>query len=311
VSENPSVIEIKALTKKYGDVTVVNNLYLDVHAAECFAILGPNGAGKSTTMSIIYGSTPATQGDAYVLGMSLKKNSKEVKARIGVVPQADGLDLEFTVLENLQLFSAYHGIDPQVSRIRIEDIMKRMGLETHTQTPIYQLSGGIRRRVAMARALVNQPDLLILDEPTVGLDPIARQWVWDFIGQLKLDKVTVLMTTHYMEEAERICDRVAIMDHGKILAIGTPDSLVREHIGQEVFEVQLKESEVLYFANRMRDLGVTYQSHQNGLNLYFKENQVPSKWFDMFAGYKSILRHANLSDVFMKLSGRDLREEPR
>jgi lipooligosaccharide transport system ATP-binding protein len=114
-----------------------------------------------------------------------------------------------------------------------------------------------------------------------------------------------------MEEAERICDRVAIMDHGKILAIGTPDSLVREHIGQEVFEVQLKESEVLYFANRMRNLGVTYQSHQNGLNLYFKENQVPSKWFDMFAGYKSILRHANLSDVFMKLSGRDLREEPR
>lgn len=289
---------------------MVSGVSFSVNKGECFALLGPNGAGKSTTMKMLYGSVQITSGELYMLGISLKKNIRDVKARIGVVPQEDGLDPEFTVYENLEIFSAFQGIDSQVAKVRIEEVLKIAQLEEMAHRSVESLSGGMKRRLAIARGLLNHPEILILDEPTVGLDPQARLWIWSFIQQLLSEGVTVIMSTHYMEEAQKLCNRVAIMDKGKILAMGTPSSLVKELIGKEVIEVEMNPKEIIYFVNRMNSEGISYQTARNQLNVHLKEGQTNEQLIQRFHGYQLTIRQPNLSDVFLKLSGHDLRDEP-
>lgn len=289
---------------------MVSGVSFSVNKGECFALLGPNGAGKSTTMKMLYGSVQITSGELYMLGISLKKNVRDVKARIGVVPQEDGLDPEFTVYENLEIYSTYHGIDSQVAKVRIEEVLKITHLEEMAHRSVEQLSGGMKRRLAIARGLLNHPEILILDEPTVGLDPQARLWIWNFIQQLQSEGVTVIMSTHYMEEAQKLCNRVAIMDKGRILAMGTPGALVKELIGKEVIEVEMGPKEIIYFMNRMNSEGVSYQTARNQLNVHLKEGQSHEQFIQRFHGYQLTIRQPNLSDVFLKLSGHDLRDEP-
>ncbi len=305
-----TVVEMKGLVKKYGDRIVVNGVDLDILQGECFGILGPNGAGKTTTMKMIYGSVEITQGELYVRGLNTKVNRREVKNLIGVVPQEDGLDVDFTVKENLLLYASYFGINQQVARHRCEDLMRLMRLEEYQDREVLELSGGLRRRVAIGRGMINKPEVLILDEPTAGLDPQARMWIWSFLRRLKEDMNTVIMTTHYMEEAEQICDRIAIMDKGKVLTVGRPKDLIKEHIGTQVVEVEVNVNDLNYYGNRLVQSGYSYQVIGQRLTIHLKEYQNSKEVVSIVVGKKTTVREPSLSDVFLKLAGHDLREGP-
>lgn len=305
-----TVVEAKGLTKKYEDRTVVNGVQFEVYQGECFGILGPNGAGKTTMMKMMYGMNLITAGDLYVLGLNIKQSPRQVKSRIGVIPQEDGLDTDFTVLENLLLYASFHGLDKVVATHRAEDLLRVMRLDEYASKPVETLSGGMRRRLAIARGMINQPELLFLDEPTSGLDPQARIWIWNFLHKIKEDMGTVVMTTHYMEEAEQICDRVAIMDKGRILAIGKPKDLVNEFIGAQVVEFDVKDSDLNYYLNRLSTNGFQYQVIRNQVNVHLTEEQQAKDVLNIVSGRKVTMRVPTLSDVFLKLAGHDLRDEP-
>lgn len=304
-----TAVEMKELTKRYEDKVVVDAVSLEIQKGECFGLLGPNGAGKSTTMKMMYCSALVTSGELYVLGLNVKKNYREIKNRIGVVPQEDGLDPDFNVLENLLVYANYHNIPHTEAGDRAQALMRLMKLEEYQERAVDTLSGGMRRRLAIARGLINNPELLILDEPTTGLDPQARIWLWDFFKQLKTEKATILLTTHYMEEAETICDRVAIMDNGKILTVGTPKDLIAEHIGKEVVEFETNPVDLNYYLGRLREAGYSYQVIKDTVQVLVKENQEGRKAIDLFASDKIYLRKPTLNDVFLKLAGRELRDE--
>ncbi len=303
------VIDTKTLSKKFGDRTVVDQIQLQIRRGECFGILGPNGAGKSTTMQMLYGSLLITSGEAYVLGINVQTHRKELRSRIGVVPQEDGLDPDFNVRENLNLYAGYHGMEPEVAQTRSDELLRLMRLEDHSESSMEQLSGGFRRRLALARGMLNHPEILFLDEPTSGLDPQARLWIWDFLAKIKAEMGTVMLTTHYMEEAEAVCDRVAIMDGGKILTIGAPKFLAQEHIGKEVIEVDATEEELKYYRNRLNGLGYQIHSLPRKMNVYLKEFQDNRAVLNAVQGTKVTLRPPTLNDVFLKLAGHDLRQD--
>lgn len=225
------------LVKDYDGVPAVKNLSFDIELGECFGILGPNGAGKSTTMRMIYGHTLPKTGDLFVLGLNTKTDIKQIRSKIGVVPQDDGLDVDFNSFENLKIFASYHKIPSDVAQARANHLLSEMKLADHKYRHVETLSGGMKRRLVIARSLINQPDLLVLDEPTTGLDPQARLWIWNYFENLKAQKQTMILTTHYMEEAERLCDRIAIIDQGQILDCDTPAKLIEKHIGTEVVEI--------------------------------------------------------------------------
>ncbi len=225
-------VEGSDLVKRYGDLTAVDGIDFQVHARECFGFLGPNGAGKTTTMKMIYGLAAVDGGELRVLGLDLRTRRREVKSRIGVVPQEANLDNELTVRENLLAQALYHGVSPDG---RIDDLLRLALLEDRAGSRPRELSGGMKRRLLVVRALVNRPDLVVLDEPTTGLDPQARLAVWSMLDRLKADGVTLIVTTHYMEEAERICDRLVIMDDGRIVAEGSPAGL-RERYQEDTLE---------------------------------------------------------------------------
>jgi lipooligosaccharide transport system ATP-binding protein len=225
-------VEGRDLRKRYGELTAVEGIDFQVHTRECFGFLGPNGAGKTTTMKMIYGLAAVDGGELCVLGLDVRTRRREVKARIGVVPQEANLDNELTVRENLVAQALYHGLSPDG---RIDELLRLALLDGRAAAQPRQLSGGMKRRLLIVRALVNQPALVVLDEPTTGLDPQARLAVWGMLDRLKAEGVTLLITTHYMEEAERICDRLAIMDGGRIVALGSPGEL-RDDFGEESLE---------------------------------------------------------------------------
>ena len=227
-----SAIEARGLVKRYGALVAVDGVDFEVRSGECFGFLGPNGAGKTTTMKMIYGLARVDQGELRVLDLDARTQRRQVKARLGVVPQEQNLDRELTVRENLAVQALYHGVAPDG---RIDELLRLALLESRGADRPQELSGGMKRRLLIARALVNEPDLVVLDEPTTGLDPQARRAVWEMLDGLVRGGVTLVVTTHYMEEAERICDRLAIMDAGRIVAEGSPADL-RERFGEPSLE---------------------------------------------------------------------------
>lgn len=302
-------VELKDLKKKYDENFVVNGINLEIPKGECFGLLGPNGAGKSTTMKMMYCSALVTSGELYVLGLNVKKNFREIKNRIGVIPQEDGLDPDFSVLENLLVYASYHEIPPHVASEKAHLLLREMRLEEYADRSVDTLSGGMKRRLAIARGLINSPELLFLDEPTTGLDPQARLWIWDFIRHLKAEKSTVILTTHYMEEAERLCDRVAIIDHGRILAVGSPQDLILEYIGIEVVEFETNPVDLNYYVGRLKEGGYNYQVIQDTVMILINPTQEGRKAMELIASDKILIRKPTLNDVFLKLAGHQLRDE--
>ncbi|MFA5845792.1 MAG: ABC transporter ATP-binding protein [Thermodesulfovibrionales bacterium] len=233
------IVTAKGLVKDYGSLRAVDNINFEISRGECFGFLGPNGAGKTTVMSIIYCFMPPTAGGVKVFGMNVTESRSEIKSRIGVMPQEDNLDPDLTVLENLIVYARYFDIPKRESLPLAKELLDFVEISEKANINIKNLSGGMKRRLILARSLINNPELLILDEPTTGLDPHSRHSVWDKLNQLKAKDTTLILTTHYMEEAEKLCDRVAIMDLGKIVTIDSPSGLMKKH-GGNLEEVYLK-----------------------------------------------------------------------
>lgn len=304
-----TAIEIKEAVKNYGDRRVVDGLSLEIRKGECFGLLGPNGAGKTTTMKMMYGSALLTGGEMYILGLNVRQHMREIKSRIGVVPQEDGLDPDFTVLENLLVYASYHEIKADDAMRKAQELLKWLRLDEYSDRSVETLSGGLKRRLAIARSLINNPELVFLDEPTTGLDPQARSWIWEFFRELKRQESTIVLTTHYMEEAEKMCDRIAIMDHGKILTIGTPTDLIADEIGSEVVEFESKIADVNYYTGRLKQAGYDFQINNHTVSVLVKHGQDSKQVLSLIAGDRITIRRPTLNDVFLKLSGHQLRDE--
>ncbi len=306
-SSQPPVVDIQGLTKSYGQLKVVDGLDLQVEKGECFGLLGPNGAGKTTTLRMLLGMTPPDSGVLNIFQTPIPEFSQQMRRQIGVVPQMDNLDPDFTVRENLRTYASYFGLSGHEIEQRITRLLEFARLTHKADAQIDMLSGGMKRRLTMARALVNDPQLLILDEPTTGLDPQARQLIWQRLRELKKSGHTLILTTHYMEEAQRLCDRIAIMDHGKIIVEGSPKDLIRDHIEPHVIEVNgggLQNWREQFKA----DDHTRFESLDESLLIYTQDEKAIVADLCEFNDLEFIHRRANLEDVFLKMTGRDLRE---
>ncbi|MEW6353759.1 MAG: ATP-binding cassette domain-containing protein [Pseudomonadota bacterium] len=301
------VVSARGLKKFYGELAVVDGIDLDVRAGECFGLLGPNGAGKTTTLRLLLGITPPSGGTLTVLGLPVPQAARAVRARVGVVPQQDNLDPDFTVTENLRVYASYFGLSGATLDARIDELLDFAALEGKARAGINTLSGGMKRRLTLARALINQPDLLILDEPTTGLDPQARQLIWRRLRTLLAQGKTLILTTHYMEEAERLCDRLLIMDHGRILALGSPLELIKQHIEPHVLEVYGPGLDDWYndFARR---LALRAERVGETVFCYAKDESALLDNLRRRPELRFVHRPGNLEDVFLKLTGRELRD---
>lgn len=301
------VIEARGLVKSYEQKKIVDGIDLVVQPGECFGILGPNGAGKTSTLKMIYGSSTITGGDLHVLGLNAKDNMQKIKSLIGVIPQADGLDLDFSTLDNLIVYGRYFGLSAAKAKTKAVGLLRKMQLEDYADRSVETLSGGMQRRLTIARALLSDPQLLILDEPTVGLDPQARHWIWESLAQLKTQGKTLVLTTHYMEEAEQVCDRIVIMDQGKILCEGAPKDLVTRLVGHEVVEFTLAPADIEYYVKKVKDK-YAYQVLNHRIRLFINEQQEGREAVSLIASSNITIRKASLNDVFLKLSGYELRD---
>lgn len=304
-----TAIEIKSVTKKYDDLVALNNFSLEVFQGECVGLIGPNGAGKSTTMKLMHGAARMDSGELYVLGLNVRKNVSEIKRRIGIVPQEDGLDLEFSVYENLMVFSSYFNIPKAKAKEKIRELLRLMRLEEYEDRSVESLSGGMKRRLTLARSLLNDPQILFLDEPTTGLDPQSRLWLWNVFKKMKADGATLVLTTHYMEEAETLCDRIAIIDHGKLLALGTPRSLIKDYLGKEVIEFEAKSQDLNYYLQRLKQNQFDYQVIDLNVFVHVAENQDVKDVLTLVSSDAIHIRKPKLNDVFLKLAGYQLRNE--
>lgn len=306
----PPVIEARHLTKRFGDFTAVDDVDFTVGHQECFGFLGPNGAGKTTTMKMIYCASPVTAGELVVAGMDVRTSPRRIKAIIGVVPQEDNLDPDLTVLQNLLVYARYFDIPGDVARRRGVEALELMQLQDRQNSSIQELSGGMKRRLIVARALINQPQILILDEPTTGLDPQARHLVWQKLRYLKSQGVTMILTTHYMEEAAQLCDRLVIMHEGRILTLGRPDDLVSQYVGRDVLELRLAASEKPRALAELQKLRLPVEDVGDSLYVFGRDGYdlegLPRRLQVRIDSY--LYRHASLEDVFLKLAGRELRE---
>lgn len=306
---NSSEVLIRAhsLTKKYDDTVAVDNINFQVFSGECLGFLGPNGAGKTTTIKMIHCVLPLTSGGLIVAGMSVSEKPREIKKMIGVAPQENNLDPDFTVMHNLLVYSRYFDIPKTEAQKRAEELLRFFQLEEKRNVIIDQLSTGMKRRLILARALINEPRILLLDEPTTGLDPQARHLIWDTIRSLRKQGVTIILTTHYMDEAAELCDRILIMDNGKIIEEGNPKDLVRKHAGEEVLEVDYDENVMKTLQEKFPDT----QLEVVGDRIRVFTNQphgVFASFLESFPAKGAAIRNANLEDVFLKLTGRRLRE---
>lgn len=306
-SEKTKAIEATNLVKAYGEHRAVDGISFTVHEGECFGLLGPNGAGKTTTFRMIYGSAKITSGELFVMGLNAKKHIQKIKASIGVVPQENGHDPDFTALENLLIYANYFGIPRQTARDRAMELLSMMQLEDYAEKPIDHLSGGMKRRLALARALLSKPKLIFLDEPTTGLDPQARQWLWDELRSLQKQGATLFLTTHYMEEAEELCDRLIIVNKGKAVAQGRPQELIESYVGREVVEFEIGPKEVEYFVSKIKDR-FAYQVMRNRLKLFVRGQQTTRDAISEVTSQNVTMRRASLNDVFLKISGFELNE---
>ena len=306
----PAVLA-RELTKSYGDRVAVDAIDFEVPAGICFGFLGPNGAGKTTTMKMIYGLARVGRGELRVLGMDARRERRAIKSRIGVVSQETNLDGDLTVRENLTQQASYFGIDARAVAPRVDELLEFSLLHDRGSDRIQALSGGMKRRLMVARSMVNEPELVVLDEPTTGLDPQARLAVWRSLERLKRRGVTLLLTTHYMEEASRLCDRLLIMDEGRIVTEGAPPSLIHQHAGREALELDLGEGcDATALLATIAERADGHELHDGALTLFADdaEELLRSIDHDRFPTDSAVVRRATLEDVFLRLTGRTLRE---
>ncbi len=305
------IVEAVGLRKRYDKHEVVCGVDFVVRPRECFGLLGPNGAGKTTTIRMLTCFSPPTAGSLAVFGMPVTPgNARAIKARLGIAPQEENLDPDLTVEMNLLVYASYFGLARSDARARAAELLAFAELGDRAGSRIDTLSGGMKRRLVLARALLNRPSLLVLDEPTTGLDPQARHLVWERLRELKRSGVAMLLTTHYMEEAAQLCDRLIVMDHGRIIAEGTPAALIAEHVGHDVIEVATAGDPVAEarIAATCRSLGGRVERVGDHVILYLNGRTEPRDALAALAGEQLVHRRATLEDVFLTLTGRELRE---
>jgi lipooligosaccharide transport system ATP-binding protein len=305
------MVRARGLTKRFGDFTAVKGIDFELRRGEAFGFLGPNGAGKSSTMRMLGCVSPPTDGELVILGRDPRHDGPQIRARLGVVPQEDTLDVELTVRENLLIYGRYFGLPRGLIRERTEKLLDFVQLSDRAADPVEPLSGGLKRRLTIARSLINEPEILLLDEPTTGLDPQARHVVWDRLFRLKQQGVTLILTTHYMDEAEQLCDRLVVMDHGKIAAEGSPRELIDTYSTREVLELrfdpdrheQAGEKLAAVPAERMEVLA-------DRILLYIPNGDAAlASVHDLgLDPVTSLVRRSTLEDVFLRLTGRRLED---
>jgi lipooligosaccharide transport system ATP-binding protein len=302
------LVSATGLVKRFGSFTAVDGIDVDVRPGEAFGFLGPNGAGKSSTMRMVACVSPRTGGDLRVLGMDPDVDGPAIRARIGVVPQADILDNELTVRQNLQVYGRYFGLSRAHVRAKATELLAFAQLTDRGDDPVEPLSGGMKRRLTIARSLVNDPELLLLDEPTTGLDPQARHLLWDRLFRLKQDGVTLIITTHYMDEAEQLCDRLVVMDGGRIVAGGTPAELISRYATREVLELRFVPGEQALALGKVRTLAERIEELPDRLLLYTAngEDTLAAAHHAGVRPLSSLVRRSTLEDVFLRLTGRSL-----
>jgi lipooligosaccharide transport system ATP-binding protein len=301
------VLRVAGLRKRYGDQEVVRGLSFEIRRGECFGLLGPNGAGKTTTLRCCLGLIDPDAGTIEMVGEPVPKAAREARIRVGVVPQMDNLDPDFTVTENLRVYGGYFGIDHATLDTRIPRLLDFAGLASKGGSGIRTLSGGMKRRLTLARALINDPELLILDEPTTGLDPQARHLIWDGLRQLLSQGKTILLTTHFMDEAERLATRLAVIDRGTLIASDTPRALIASHVEPEVVEVYGDDAKA-WAEIHGRRLSRRLELSGETAFCYAKDAKPLLADLATRAGVRYLHRPANLEDLFIKLTGRELRE---
>jgi lipooligosaccharide transport system ATP-binding protein len=311
MSTSPSLVHARGLTKRYSNgFTAVDAVDFDVLPGKAFGFLGPNGAGKTSTMRMIACSSPITEGELTVIGMDPRTQAREIKSRLGVVPQMDNLDTELTVRENLEMYARYFDIPGDVARTRASELLEFVQLDERAKDQVEPLSGGMKRRLTIARALINEPELVILDEPTTGLDPQARHLLWERLYQLKRRGATLIITTHYMDEAEQLCDHLVVMDKAQIVAEGSPRQLIDEHSTKEVLELRVTDTVRDGLDGKLDGLADRIEALPDRLLLYtpdgertleqVNQRQVPIE--------SALVRRSSLEDVFLRLTGRSLVE---
>jgi lipooligosaccharide transport system ATP-binding protein len=302
------MIHASGLRKSFGDFEAVRGIDVDVAKGEYFGFLGPNGAGKSSTMRMVAAVSPVSGGSLRILGLDPATHGPEIRSRIGVCPQEDTLDVELNVLDNLVIYGRYFGLPRKVVRERAEELLEFVQLTEKAKAKVEDLSGGMKRRLTIARSLINRPEMLLLDEPTTGLDPQARHVVWDRLFRLKQQGVTLVLTTHYMDEAEQLCDRLVVMDKGLIVAEGSPLELIRGHSTREVAELRFGIGEHEQLATKVEDLAERVEVLPDRLLLYSADGEetlakVHERGLQPLA---SLVRRSTLEDVFLRLTGRTL-----
>ena len=309
VSGQAPLVHARGLVKRFGDLVAVDGVDFDVRAGEAFGFLGPNGAGKSSTMRMIGCVSPPSAGTITVLGLDPIKRGAEIRARLGVVPQQDALDMELTVRENVIIYGRYFGLARAQLGSRADELLEFVQLTDRANDRVEPLSGGMKRRLTIARSLINEPDVLLLDEPTTGLDPQARHTVWDRLFRLKQRGVTLILTTHYMDEAEQLCDRLVVMDKARIVAEGSPLELIRRYSTREVVELRFAaQGEPERFADRVNGLARRIEALPDRLLLYTDDgDHAVAEVHDLGVRPQSVLvRRSTLEDVFLRLTGRTL-----
>jgi len=304
----PPLVEARALVKRFGDITAVDGIDFEVRAGEVFGFLGPNGAGKSSTMRMIGSVSPVSDGTLRVLGLDPATDGPEIRSRLGVVPQEDNLDHELTVYENLLIYGRYFGMPRKIIDARVAELLDFAQLEERRNSTVEPLSGGMKRRLTIARGLINQPELLLLDEPTTGLDPQARHLLWDRLYRLKQEGVTQIITTHYMDEAEQLCDRLVIMDNGKIVAEGSPTGMIAQYSTREVLELRFPVGTQDRGIDRIRDLAGRIEELPDRVLLYTDDADRTSLAVTErgVVPESTVTRRSTLEDVFLRLTGRRL-----
>jgi len=304
------LVHARGLTKRFDAFTAVDGIDFDVHVGEAFGFLGPNGAGKTSTMRMIACASPVTEGELSVIGMDPRTQAAQIKARLGVVPQTDNLDAELTVLENLLMYARYFDIPMSVAKPKAAELLDFMQLSERATDTVDPLSGGMKRRLTIARSLINEPELIILDEPTTGLDPQARHLLWERLYRLKQRGATLIITTHYMDEAEQLCDRLVVMDKAKIVAAGSPRELIERYSTREVLELRVADAVRAGLNGRLDGLAERVEELPDRFLLYaadgeqalegVTEREIPIE--------SALVRRATLEDVFLRLTGRSLVE---
>ncbi len=304
------LISARGLTKKFGDLTAVDGIDFDVSKGESFGLLGPNGAGKSTVMRMIGATSQRDAGDLTILGKDPEANGPQIRAHLGVVPQQDNLDMQLSVTENLYIYGRYFGLPRKFVKGKIEELLTFAQLEEKRDSKVEALSGGMKRRLTIARALVSEPEILMLDEPTTGLDPQARHILWDRLFRLKEQGVTLVITTHFMDEAEQLCDRLIVMDKGRIMAEGSPASLIKDYSTKEVLEVRFGSDRNQGVADKLKAMCDRIEELPDRLLMYTDDGEsLLEKIYDAGLHPKtSLVRRSSLEDVFLRLTGRTLIE---